>query len=207
MFADREDAGRRLAEKLDAYRGRNDVTVVALPRGGVVLGRIVADALNAPLDIVVPRKIGAPGNEEYAVGAVTESGHVVWNEAERARLDDDYAERTVAEERAEAQRRLDIYRAGRPPRDWHDRTVIVVDDGIATGYTMRAAIETVRSMKPRRVIVAVPVAPADSIETLRGLGDEIVVLETPTLFFAIGAHYSLFNQVDDETVVALMRRS
>ncbi len=205
MFIDRDDAGRQLAEKLKKYGGRKDVVVVALPRGGVVLGRVVADALKAPLDIVVPRKIGAPGNEEYAIGALTEAGHAVWNEQERALAGDAYIERTVEAELAEARRRLDLYRSGLPPRDLKDRTVIIVDDGIATGYTIRAAIETVRSEGPARVVAAVPVAPPDSAEAVAKLVDEAVILETPALFWAIGSFYDEFGQVDDDTVIKLMR--
>ncbi len=204
-FKDREDAGRRLAEKLRQYAGRKGVVVVALPRGGVVLGRIVADALKAPLDIVVPRKIGAPGNEEYAIGALTESGHAVWNEQERAAAGEAYVGKAVEKQLAEARRRLDLYRAGLPPRDLAGRTVIIVDDGIATGYTNRAAIATVRSEKPARVIAAVPVSPPDSAAVVERLVDEAVILEKPALFWAIGSFYDEFGQVDDETVIKLMR--
>ena len=204
VFRDRADAGRRLAEALRKYGGRRDVTVVALPRGGVVLGRIVADALGAPLDIVVPRKIGSPGNEEYAIGAITESGHAVWNEAERALADESYIERTVSAEQAEARRRIDTYRAGLPPRDLKGRTVVVVDDGIATGYTMRAAVETVKSEGPAKVVAAVPVAPPDSAKEIGGLVDESVVLSKPSPFWAIGAFYEEFGQVEDGEVVRLL---
>src|SRR5512142_1163900 len=128
-FVDREDAGRRLARRLRRLAGKPDAVIVALPRGGVVLGRVVADALRLPLDIVVPRKIGAPGDPEYAIGAVTEEGDAVWNEAERRVADASYLEKTLAAERAEARRRLATYRAGLPPRALRGRTVIVVDDG------------------------------------------------------------------------------
>jgi len=203
-FRDREDAGRRLAAALSAYRRKPDVVVVALPRGGVVLGRIVADALAAPLDLVVPRKIGAPNNEEYAIGAITEEGDAVWNEAERALAGDDYLKGEVAKQQAEAKRRLGLYRAGLPPRDLKDKTVVIVDDGVATGHTLRAAIKTVNAAAPARVVAAVPVAPGDSAARLRSEVDEMVVLETPLLFGAIGSFYDEFGQVGDEEVVKLM---
>jgi putative phosphoribosyl transferase len=203
-FVDREDAGRSLAEALSAYRRKTNVVVVALPRGGVVLGRIVADLLGAPLDLVVPRKIGAPGNEEYAIGAITEAGDAVWNEVEKALTDTGYLESEVKKQQAEARRRLGLYRAGLPPRDLKDKTVIVVDDGVATGYTMLAAVATVRAAGAARIVAAVPVAPADSVEKLRASVDEVVVLETPRIFWAIGAFYGQFGQVDDETVIKLM---
>lgn len=204
-FLDREDGGRRLAKALEAYGGRKDVVVVALPRGGVVLGRVVADALGAPLDLVVPRKLGAPGHEEYAIGALTESGEPVWNEAERPRFDPADLDAAVEKERAEAKRRLATYRAGLPPRDLAGKTVIVVDDGIATGYTMRAALRSVRAERPAKLIAAVPVGPPDIEAALAGEADETVALTTPLEFFAIGNFYDEFAQVDDETVVRLMR--
>lgn len=204
-FKNRQDAGRRLAEALTDYRDRKDVVVVALPRGGAVLGRVVADVLDAPLELVVPRKIGAPGNEEYAIGAITEEGDAVWNERERAAAGEDYLEKEVAKQQIEARRRLDLYRAGLPPRDLKGKTAIIVDDGIATGYTMRAAIKTVRAAGPGRLVVAVPVAPPDTTQALRSEADDVVVLEMPRLFWAIGAFYDEFAQVEDETVVELMR--
>ncbi len=205
-FKDRRDAARLLAEKLEDYRGRPDVTVVALPRGGVVLGRVVADFLGAPLDLVVPRKIGAPGNAEYAIGAITEEGDAVWNESERAGTGEDYLEKEVARPRAEARRRLGLYRAGLPPRQLTGRTVIIVDDGVATGHTLRAAIKTVRAASPARIVAAVPVAPRDSAASLRGEVDELVILETPQVFWAIGSFYEEFGQVEDEEVIRLMNR-
>jgi len=204
IFLDRQEAGKLLAEKLKKYADA-DAVVLALPRGGVVLGRIVADRLNAPLDIVVPRKIGAPFNEEYAIGAVTESGEAVWNEAEKSAAGAAYCERAVAEQRQEAKRRLNLYRQDRPSRNITGKTVIIVDDGIATGLTMRAAIRTVRSERAAKLIVAVPVAPADSVNQLAGEADELVVLQVPDVFYAIGAFYREFGQVDDKTVIELMR--
>ena len=204
IFIDRLEAGEKLAAALKKYAGRKDTAVVALPRGGVVPGRVVADALGAPLDIVVPRKIGAPSNEEYAIGAVTEEGHVVWNEAERAMFDAAKLDKIVEKEKAEAARRLEKFRAGLPPRDLRGKTVIVVDDGVATGYTMLAAVATVRSLRPRRIVVAVPVAPPDSLARIGAAVDEVVALERPVFFGAIGSFYDEFDQVDDEVVVRLL---
>lgn len=204
QFQDRQDAARRLAEKLKAFSGRADVVVIALPRGGVVLGRIVADALAVPLDLVVPRKIGAPGNKEYAIGAITEEGDAVWNESERVQAGESYLKKEVAKQQAEARRRLDLYRAGLPPRRLNGKTVIIVDDGVATGFTLLAAVRTVRAAGPAKIVAAVPVAPRDSAERLKSEVDELVVLETPRLFWAIGAFYDEFGQVEDEEVIKLM---
>lgn len=203
-FKDREQAGRLLAEALAAYRGKSDVIVAALPRGGVVLGRIVADSLGAPLDIVVPRKIAAPENDEYAVGAITETGDVVWNPDERSRLSDAYVREATKREKAEAKRRLGLYRQALRPRSFKNKTVLLVDDGVATGYTIKAALKTVRAMKPKSVIVAVPVAPAGTEEDLRAEADDVIVLFLPALFGAIGAFYDSFPQVDDDTVIRLL---
>lgn len=205
IFRNREEAARKLAEALKRFSAHPDTVVLALPRGGVVLGRIVADALALPLDIVVPRKIGAPGNEEYAIGAITEAGDAVWNAAERARTSDSYVARVVAAERAEAQRRLKTYRLTDEPRDLLGKTVIVVDDGIATGLTMRAALATIRHEGAARVIVAVPVCPADTQQELSSTVDELIVLQSPEYFGGVGAWYEVFPQVDDETVVELLR--
>lgn len=204
MFADRHEAGEQLVRALKEYRGKNNVIVVALPRGGVAIGRVVADALQAPLDIVVPRKIGFPGHEEYAIGAITETGEAVWNELERARVNEEYIQEAMQQEQAEAKRRLNTYRPGRPARDVRGKIVILVDDGIATGYTMRAAIKTLRAEAPAKIVVAVPLSPLETVEELRGEADEIIVLQQPAKFFAIGAHYQEFDQVDDERVMALM---
>ncbi len=206
MFKDREEAGRKLAEALEKYKGLKNAVVVALPRGGVVLGRIVADALGAPLDLVVPRKIGAPFNEEYAIGALAESGEAVWNEEERVRCDAAALRHIVEKERKEAERRLNVYRKGLPPRDLKGKTVILVDDGVATGYTMRAAINTVKAERPEKIVVAVPVGPKDTLGELKREADEVVILHTPMLFFAIGGFYEVFPQVEDEAVIELMKK-
>ncbi len=205
MFKDREEAGRKLADALVRYKDAKNAVAVALPRGGVVLGRVVADALNIPLDLIVPRKIGAQYNEEYAIGAITETGEAVWNEAEKAQAEPDYLAEVMRKERKEAERRLDVYRAGLPARDLKDKTVIIVDDGVATGLTMLAAIKTARTGHPRKVVAAVPVCPPDSLKRLKAAADETVVLDSPAFFFAVGGSYDAFPQVSDDQVIALMK--
>ncbi|MBI4450126.1 phosphoribosyltransferase, partial [Candidatus Uhrbacteria bacterium] len=182
---------------------------IALPRGGVVVGAELAQAHSLPLDIVVPRKIGAPGNPEYAIGAITEAGEPVWDPQAVSLTDasEEYLERVVAEERAEAGRRLRTFRGDRPPRDVKGKTVVLVDDGIATGLTMTAAIQTIRSEGAARIVLAVPVAAADSIAKLRSVVDEIVCLHTPKWFGAVGAFYDTFEQTSDEEVTTLLEKT
>lgn len=204
MYKDRHDAGTKLAGALSRYAGRGDATVIALPRGGVIVGRAVADALALPLDVVVTRKIGAPGHEEYAIGALTERGDAVWNETERAAYAAAELDAAVMRERREAERRLRAYRGERPPRALRGRTAIIVDDGIATGYTMLAAIRTVRSEAPASVVVAVPVAPPDSLAAVEREADAVVALMTPSDFAAVGAYYERFEQVGDDEVAEIM---
>lgn len=206
MFKDRADAGRRLAALLSAYEGDADAVIAALPRGGVVTGRVVADALGLPLDIVVPRKIGAQGDPEYAIGAVTEEGDAVWNEEERRRADPRHVETELSTQKAEARRRLATYRAGLPPRTFEGKKVILVDDGAATGLTMRAALATAKRAGAASTVVALPVCPPDTADELSAEADEVAVLERPTSFMSIGRHYADFPQVGDEEVLRLMRR-
>jgi putative phosphoribosyl transferase len=205
MFVDREEAGRQLVQRLKSYRGAKDTIILALPRGGVVTGCIVARALGLPIDVLVTRKIGAPGNEEYAIGAISETGVCVWNEKERSQTDQAYLEATVAREKLEAQRRLEVYRRGFPPRKLKGKTVLLVDDGIATGLTMRAAIATVRAEKAKRVIVAVPVAPAEILADIANEVDDLVALQTPAGFLSVGQNYRYFQQVEDQTVIDLLQ--
>lgn len=205
-FRDRVDAGRKLAAELQQYRDAKDTMVIALPRGGVVVGVEVAKALSLPLDIVVPRKISAPGNPEYAIGAITESGNPTWDRQAVSLTDasEEYLAKAVVKERAEAQRRLTTYRGNRPSRDVKGKTVLLVDDGIATGATMRAAITTLRAEGAQRIILAVPVAATDSIATLQSEVDEIVCLYAPQWFGAVGAFYDTFEQTTDDEVIALL---
>lgn len=205
MFRDRTEAGEKLAEALAQYQGADNVVVVALPRGGVVPGRIIADALSAPLDIVVPRKIGFPGNPEYAIGAITEHGESIFNEQERMRVDSAYLKETQEKEQQEAKRRLRVYREGMGERSFKGKTVIVVDDGVATGLTMQAAIASLKAQGAQKVVVAVPIGAPDSMATLRQQADDVVVLDEPQLFMAIGQFYREFPQVSDEEVLQLLQ--
>jgi len=194
-----------LAETLEKYR--RAAVVFALPRGGVETAAEVALGLDAPLGLIIARKIGHPSSPEYAVGAVTETGPAVWNEAERASLDDTWAKQAEAAERSEAKRRRELYLQGRKPVSAKGKTAIIVDDGIATGLTMQAAVQEVKKQNPKQIIVAVPVAPQDSIDTLMEDADEIIVLDNPADFRgAVAAHYENFPQLNDDGVIDLLER-
>ena len=207
MFEDRLDAGARLAEALKEHAGP-DTVVLAIPRGGVVVGEVVARTLGVPLDVVVPRKIGAPGNAELGLGAVAPGVRVLdpWL-IERLGVSEDYLEREIASQEAETTRRLQAYRAGRPPVDLRARTAIVVDDGVATGGTAVAALRWARAQGASTVVLAVPVAPPQTMARLRREADEVVALATPEPFFAVGEWYRDFDQTSDEEVVAALARS
>lgn len=206
IFRDRKEAGHQLAAALGEYKNRDDVVILALPRGGVIVAYEVAKDLKAQLDIVVPRKIGAPGNPEFAIGAITESGEGIFDEAalEYLQVNEKYIRKTVAEEQKEAKRRLKVYRCGRKAVPLRGRTVILIDDGIATGSTMRAAIKSVLARAARSVIVAVPVMPADRVSAFEKEVDELVYLDAPYDFAAVGQFYEYFEQTTDEEVVKIM---
>jgi len=204
-FRDRTDAGKKLAQALKRHRNQDGV-VYALPRGGVVLGVEVARDLGMPLDLLIPRKIGHPLQPEYAICAVVENGEMVCNQQEVARVDPQWFRREVAAERGEARRRRELYLGGREPAPVAGKTAIIVDDGIATGLTMEVAIRDARRRDPAHLIVAVPVAPPETVERLAREVDEFVVLDpSPYYLGAVGAYYDSFYQVSDEEVVALMR--
>ncbi len=207
MFANRREAGRRLAGRLRHLRPEQPV-VLALPRGGAPVGYEIAEALDAPLDIVLVRKIGAPRQPELALGAVVDgpSPQLVINEGLLAELgiEEAYIKAETARQLAEIERRREVYRGGRPPLPLAGRTVVVVDDGIATGATMRVALRAVRQAGAGRIVLAVPVGPADTIAELRAEADEIVCLDEPSPFIAVGAHYARFPQLEDEDVVSLL---
>ena len=204
-FIDRQDAAGQLAKALRGYGGGG--VIYALPRGGVILGAEIAKVLGIPLDLVITRKIGHPLNPEYAVCAVTEDGSLVCNETEKESLNPGWLERAVARERAEAKRRRKLYLSQRPHIPATGKTAILVDDGIATGLTLRAAIQSVRNERAQKVVVAVPVAPHDVLETLRLEADTVVVLEDDYNYLgAVGAYYTHFPQVSDEEVLDLLSR-
>lgn len=207
-FRDRAAAGRELAAALERYAGRGDVVVFALPRGGVPVGYEVARALRAPLDVFVVRKLGVPGHEELAMGAIATGGARVLNEevVRRLRISPEALDRVTRREADEVARRERLYRGERPPPDVRGRTVVLVDDGLATGATMRAAVEALRRLAPARIVVAVPTGSADTCDDLRRSGDELVCLTTPDPFLAVGFWYDDFGQTSDDDVRALLDR-
>ncbi len=207
-FQDRYDAGRRLAEALGSYAGRSDVLVVALPRGGVPVGYEVARALGAPLDVMQVRKLGVPGHEELAMGAIASGGVRIVSEdvVEALRIPERVVATVAAAETQELERRERIYREGRLFPELRGRTVILVDDGLATGSTMRAAAAALRSMGAARLVAAVPVAPKESCAALRETVDDVVCATMPDRFMAVGEWYEDFSQTSDEEVSELLRR-
>ena len=206
LFRDRRDAGRQLAAKLSAYANRPDVIVLALPRGGVPVGYEVASALGALFDVFVVRKLGVPGYEELAMGAVATGGVRVINEeiVQRLGMPRSMIDAVTAREQQELARRERLYRGNRPPPDLRGRTVILVDDGLATGATMHAAIAAVRELKPARIVVAVPTASRETCERLRSEVDEVICAVTPEPFRAVGQWYQDFSQTSDAEVRALL---
>lgn len=207
MFTDRTEAGKRLAERLSDYKGQ-DVVVLAIPRGGVVVAGEVAKGLSCPLDLIIPRKIGAPGNPELAIGAVAGEGKVMLNTQlkETLRVSSEYVEEEVQRQLAEIDRRRKRYLGDRPPVNLTGKTVIVVDDGLATGYTALAAVNAVREKKPEKIVLAVPVAPRDTYEHLVGEVDELVCLSIPEFFYAVGQFYLDFSQTTDEEVIEILKK-
>jgi len=208
VFKDRHEAGRRLGWKLSRYAGLRPV-VVALPRGGVPVAAEIADRLGAPLDVIVVRKIGLPWQPEFALGAIAEGNVCLLNHAliAEAGLKGAELDPAIARERVELLRRIRVYRGRSLRVPLAGRVVILVDDGLATGYTARAAIEGVRREGASRVVLAVPVAPPDSVAAMRGVADEVVALESPPWFVSIGEYYEDFRQTSDEEVVGLLARA
>jgi putative phosphoribosyl transferase len=207
-FRDRYEAGRLLAEELGSYAGRGDVLVVALPRGGVPVGYEVARALRAPLDVMQVRKLGVPGHEELAMGAIASGGVRIVSEnvVEALNISDRVIATVAAAEARELERRERLYREGRLFPDVRGRTLILVDDGLATGSSMRAAAAALRSLGAARIVAAVPVAPKESCDALRELVDEVVCARVPERFMAVGEWYEDFSQTSDEEVGELLRR-
>jgi putative phosphoribosyl transferase len=206
-FKDRVDAGQKLAEELKQYKNNENAIALALPRGGVVLGFEIAKALNIPLDIVVPRKIGHPMNPEFAIGAITETGEGIFDQQQKSLVDPEWLKKEVEKEKKEAIRRLKTYRGDQPKLELKDKIVIIIDDGIATGLTMKAAIKMVKEKQPQKIVVAVPVSASDSLAEIKTLVDEVVCLYVPMMFNAIGTFYDDFGQTSDEEVVELMGKA
>lgn len=207
MFKNREEAGRLLAEEILKIKNElKDPILLAIPRGGVVVAYEIAKVLRAPLDLVIPRKLGAPLNPELAIGAVAQDGSIYLDEKLIAQVgaSTDYIQNEIKKQVKEIERRLKKYRGDISPPVLKNRSVVLVDDGIATGSTMRVAISYVKKQEPHSTIVAVPVAPPDSIEELRPEVDRIICLSTPSLFFAIGQFYYDFRQVSDEEVIRIL---
>ena len=203
MFRDREEAGRILADKLSQYRNDPTALILALPRGGVAVGYQLSLALHVPLDVFMTRKIGAPGNPEYAIGAVAETGSHYLNQEEidSFGLSRYELERLIQVQEKEIARRKNLYRQGRPLPQLTDRTVLLVDDGIATGSTFIASALAIRSLQPRRLVAVIPVGPPSTIREVRSHVDELVILMTPDPFYAVGNVFADFTQVEDRDVI------
>jgi predicted phosphoribosyltransferase len=208
-YRDRLEAGQQLAEKLTRYDNRPDVLVLALPRGGVPVGFAVAEELHAPLDVLLVRKLGVPGHEELAMGAIASGGVRVLNEevVNFLQIPVTVIDTVAAREQQELERRVLRYRSGRPPLDVHGRTVILVDDGLATGATMRAAVLALRQQQPARIVVAVPVASSTVCHELEAVADEVVCAATPEPFYAVGLWYENFEQTSDAEVCDLLAQA
>jgi predicted phosphoribosyltransferase len=208
-FKDRGDAGKTLAQKLSAYAGRPDMVVLALPRGGVPVGYEVAMALHAPLDIFIVRKLGLPGQEELAIGAIASGGIRVLNEGiiRMLNIPDEMIDRVARQELQELERREHSYRGGRPALETRDKTVILIDDGLATGASMRAVVTGVRAGRPARIVIAVPTAAPQTCSALEFEVDEIVCSMTPEPFLGVSRWYEDFRQVTDEQVRTILEEA
>ncbi|HSX26950.1 MAG TPA: phosphoribosyltransferase [Chlamydiales bacterium] len=204
-FKDRKEAGQQLAKALSKYKKAPNTQIIALPRGGVVIGHEVAKALHLPLDVIIPRKIGAPDNPELAIGAL--AGDITLLDQDLIAHYDiprSYIDKTIAKEQWEAARRLTLYRKGKPPQNFSGQTLILIDDGIATGATIRASIAYLKKMKAAHLIIAVPIAPPDTLERLKEEVDEVVCLHAPSSFMAVGQFYAHFPQTEDAEVIQLL---
>jgi putative phosphoribosyl transferase len=205
-YSDRREAGRALAAALAPYTGRDDVVVLALPRGGVPVGYEVASALGVPLDVFVVRKLGVPGHEELAMGAIATGGVrvLVPSVVESLGISSDEIDQVADAERRELERRERQYRGDRPELDVRGRTVILVDDGLATGATMRAAVAALRQCEPARIVVAAPVGARDACDEFRALADDVICARTPEPFYGVGLWYEDFSQTSDDEVRDLL---
>ena len=212
VLPDREEAGRLLAQRLGAYRDEPRALILALPRGGVAVGYTMSLALRLPLNVFITRKLGAPGNPEYAIGAVAETGAVFLNPDAQQVLAElaappGYLEEAIRVQREEIARRQALYRQGQPLPDVADRTILLVDDGIATGATFLASVEALKARGVGRLVAAIPVGPIETLRQVRDLVDEARVLMTPDPFYAVGNHYADFTQVEDAQVLRYLERA
>lgn len=208
IFRDRKDAGKLLAKLLKEYENNKSSIVIGLPRGGVVVAAEVAHQLKLPLDILCPRKLGAPYQPELAIGAVTETGEGILNEDVIAAVGASkaYLDAVIKKQTEVAQQRAKLYRKGRALLDLKDKIVILVDDGLATGATMKAAIASAKALEASKIVVAVPVAPEDTLNEIGEQVDEVKCIETPYPFYAVGAFYSDFSQTEDDEVIHLLQK-
>lgn len=206
IFRDRVDAGKQLAAQLAFLKDQPNIIVLGIPRGGVVVAAEVAQTLNAPLDIFLAHKIGAPFNPELAIGAVTSSGDVLLDDVlvRQLRLSQKEIARAVEQQRAEMTQRLETFRQDRPPLDVKNKTVVLIDDGVATGSTVLASLRALRKQNPARLILAIPVGPSDTLERLSRECDQLIVLDMPEPFYAVGRFYRQFEQTSDAEVIALL---
>lgn len=208
LFEDRREAGKALARELAAFRGQENAIVLGIPRGGVVVAREVAQALEVPLDVYITRKIGAPHNPELAIGAVASDGTLILDHqlAKRLGVSQEYIDGESERQEREIKRRISEYRGDRPDLELKGKVVILVDDGVATGATTLATIEAIRTQKPSKLVLAVPVGPRDTIQRLKQKVDELYCLHAPEVFWAVGAFYNVFDQTSDDEVKALLER-
>jgi putative phosphoribosyl transferase len=208
VFQDRHEAGRMLAEELSSFKGREDVIVVGIPRGGVVVGHEIAQALRVPLDIYITRKIGAPHNPELAIGAVASDGTLILDHqlAKRLGVSQEYIDAESKRQQEEIERRIAEYRGESPPPKLKGKVVILADDGVATGATTLASINAIRAQEPTQLVLAVPVGPRDTIASLKRQVDQLFCLHAPEVFWAVGAFYNVFDQTSDEEVKALLQK-
>ncbi len=207
LFQDRREAGQALARELASFEGSSNLIVLGIPRGGVVVGHEIAKALGAPIDVYITRKIGAPHNPELAIGAVASDGTLIIDQqlVRRLGVEQDYIEEESRRQKDEISRRLSEYRGDRPSPQLAGKIVILVDDGVATGATTLVTIRAIKAQDPSELVLAVPVGPRDSIETLRQEVDKLVCLHAPEIFWAVGAFYNMFDQTSDAEVKALLQ--
>ena len=201
VFKDRKTAGKLLARKLTEYRNKDSI-ILSIPRGGVIAGCEIAEEINIPLDLIIPRKLGAPNNPEYAIGAVTINGEVYLNP--QVEVQKEYLEKEVYKQVQEIKRRMEIYRGNKPLPDLKNKYVIIVDDGIATGSTILASVKFIEKEGAKKIVIAVPVLPKDTLNRLLKRVDDVVYLSSPEFFYAVGQFYEDFRQIEDEEVIEIL---